>query len=127
LHNKWLTAAEIGCYITDCFTLCAAGAPKALYGFEPRELVGKPLAAAVDVFGLWRHQFKEDGSLLALLAAQAMDEAAGGGSSKGTASGATWRVGVHLPVKNEADITEHAAAMADDSQLKSQVSLATCF
>lgn len=101
------------------------GAPKALYGFEPAELVGRPLAAAVNVFGLWRRQFGEDGSLLALLAAQAMEQQAGGVSSSsgsstgnvagsrqalgvGVGAGASWRMAVHLPVK-DSEILEHAA------------------
>jgi hypothetical protein len=99
----------------------AAGAPKALYGFEPCELVGKPLAATVDVFGLWRHQFDEDGSLLALLAAQAMEETAGSSSSKSSVFGISWRVGVHLPVKTDAEITEHAAAMAGEAEANTKV------
>uniref|UniRef100_A0A383VUJ6 PAS domain-containing protein n=1 Tax=Tetradesmus obliquus TaxID=3088 RepID=A0A383VUJ6_TETOB len=77
-----------------------AGAPKALYGFEPSELVGKPLAATVDIFGVWRHRFEEDGSLLALLAAQAMEETGAGSSGRSNAGSASWRVGVHLPKRD---------------------------
>jgi hypothetical protein len=98
-----------------------AGAPKALYGFEPTELVGQPLAAVVDVFGRWRHQFGEDDSLLALLAAQAMDDAADAGINAGKAGCASWRVGVHLPVKGDTEIAEHAASLAADSHLNKQV------
>jgi hypothetical protein len=100
-----------------------AGTPKALYGFEPSQLVGRPLATAVDVFGQWRHQFNEDGSLLTLLAARAMDEPSGQGSgSKGTVAGPSWRVGVHLPVKNDDGIAAHAAVMVTDAHLAAQVS-----
>jgi hypothetical protein len=87
----------------------AAGAPKPLYGFEPSELIGRPLAAAVDVFGQWIHQFGDDETLLALLAQQCIDGAACGNDQ---AAGSSWRVGVHLPVKSDADIEQHAAAMA---------------
>jgi hypothetical protein len=68
------------------------------------------------VFGRWRHQYKEDDSLLALLAAQALQEAHDeglGAGGKATAGGCAWRVGVHLPVKGDADIAQHAAAMAE--------------
>jgi hypothetical protein len=80
--------------------------------------VGRPLAAAVDVFGRWRHQFGEDESLLALLAVQTVEEAAAqrdslGAGGRATAAGSAWRVGVHLPVKNDSDIAQHAAAIAD--------------
>jgi hypothetical protein len=94
-----------------------------LYGFEPSQLVGRPLAAAVDVFGHWRHQFQEDGSLLTLLAARAMDDSSGQGSgSKGSVAGPSWRVGVHLPVKIDDDIAAHAAVMITDAHLATQVS-----
>jgi hypothetical protein len=75
------------------------------------------------VFGRWRHQFGEDDSLLALLATHAMDEVSGLGVNSGgkAAAGASWRVGVHLPVKGDTEIIEHAAAMADDSHHNMQV------
>lgn len=94
----------------------AAGAPKALYGFEPSELIGRPLAATIDVFGRWRHQFGGDESLLGVLAAQALEEAQGdslGAGGKASAAGCAWRVGVHLPVKSDDAIVQHAAAIAD--------------
>jgi hypothetical protein len=94
---------------------CAVGTPKALYGFEPSQLVGRPLSAALDVFGHWRHHFGEDGSLLTLLAEHTMNDAVQGGGSSSTAAGPSWRVGVHLPVKNDADIAAHAAVMAADT------------
>jgi hypothetical protein len=90
-----------------------------MYEFEPSQLVGGPLAAAVDEFGHWRHQLGEDDSLLALLAAQALEEAQGeglGAGGKATAGGCAWRVGVHLPVKSDADIEQHAAAMAEGNK-----------
>jgi hypothetical protein len=102
-----------------------AGTPKALYGFDPSQLVGRPLAAAVDVFGHWRHQFAEDGSLLTLLAARVMDQAPGQGSGSGVVVGPSWRVGVHLPVKNDDDIAAHAAIMITDAHLAAQVSQST--
>jgi hypothetical protein len=76
------------------------------------------LAATIDIFGRWQQQFGEDGTLLALLAAQVLEEAAGQGDSlgaggKATAAGCVWRVGIHLPVKSDNDIVKHAAAMAD--------------
>jgi hypothetical protein len=65
--------------------------------------------------------------LLALLATQAMDEVAGLGASSGKAAAgsASWRVGVHLPVKGNAEITEHAAAMAADNHHNTQVRVRT--
>lgn len=103
---------------------CAADTPKALYGFEPSQLLGRPLAAALDVFGHWRHHFGEDGSLLALLAEHSMDEESVQGSGSGgrsSAVGPSWRVGVHLPVKSDDDIAAHAALMATDTHLGAQV------
>ncbi|WIA34679.1 hypothetical protein OEZ86_012993 [Tetradesmus obliquus] len=97
--------------------------PKALYGFEPSQLLGRPLAAALDVFGHWRHHFGEDGSLLALLAEHSMDEESVQGSGSGgrsSAVGPSWRVGVHLPVKSDDDIAAHAALMATDTHLGAQ-------
>lgn len=68
------------------------GAPKALFGFNPSDVIGRPIAAFVNVFGQWRRQFGGEESLLALLANRASD--------KGETA---WRVGVHLPVA-DADI-----------------------
>eukprot|EP00879_Flechtneria_rotunda_P013062 GHRR01013642.1.p1 GENE.GHRR01013642.1~~GHRR01013642.1.p1 ORF type:complete len:1083 (+),score=308.01 GHRR01013642.1:2122-5370(+) len=92
------------------------GALRSMYGFTPSDLIGRPLAAVVDVFGLWRHEYQEDSSLLALLATQAMNEsggcAGGKGEHRGYANGSSWRVGVHLPVKTDDAIAEHAAQLA---------------
>jgi hypothetical protein len=48
-----------------------------------------------------------------------MDDPAGNGS--GSTSGPSWRVGVHLPVKVDEDIAAHAAMMAADTHLTTQV------
>jgi hypothetical protein len=86
--------------------------------------MGQPLAAVVDVFGRWRQQFGEDDSLLALLASQIMDDAADLRSKSGKAgNGASWRVGVHLPVKGDREICEHATALAAESHHNTQVCL----
>ena len=70
----------------------SAGAPKALFGFAPAAVVGRPLAAFVNVFGQWRRKFGEDESLLMLLATHAQER-----------SEASWRVTVRPPVA-DADI-----------------------
>lgn len=102
--------------------------PRALFGFSPGELVGRPLAAVVDVFGLWRRQHGEDGSLLALLAETAASGGGVGAPVEGSGavgastlaqSGHTWRVGVHLPVPQDGDIVLHAAQLAAGAGLES--------
>ncbi|WIA20263.1 hypothetical protein OEZ85_006098 [Tetradesmus obliquus] len=97
------------------------GASKALYGFDPSEAVGQPLAAVVDVFGLWRRQFAEDQSLLCLLASQAAADMSGaeaeleGSSGAGGSGGGCWRVGVHLPVTSDELIAKNAEQLAVES------------
>lgn len=90
-----------------------AGVPNILFGFSGAELVGLPLAAVIDVFGLWRHTYGEDNSLLALLAHQALGHSncapAAGSSHTGSVS---WRVGIHQPVTEEGLIAQHAAKLA---------------
>lgn len=75
-----------------------AASPKALFGFSPTDLVGRPLAAFVDVFGSWRRQFGEDASLLMMLGVHAQQ--------KGESA---WRVGVTQPVA-DADIGKEVRA-----------------
>eukprot|EP00878_Enallax_costatus_P025839 GHUV01027676.1.p1 GENE.GHUV01027676.1~~GHUV01027676.1.p1 ORF type:complete len:1421 (+),score=378.88 GHUV01027676.1:621-4883(+) len=95
------------------------GAPKSLFGFNVAELVGRPLACIIDVFGVWRHEFGEDNSLLTMLSLQALKEGATsmaviGKSDSGIhASGTSWRVGVHQPVKDE-EIASHAVHLSDE-------------
>lgn len=77
--------------------------------------MGRPLAAIVDVFGLWRNKYGDDSSLLAMLAFQAMRNASSadanaGGASHGGAE--SWRVGIHLPIKDDDSIVQHAAKLA---------------
>lgn len=47
------------------------GASKAMFGFAPQELVGRRLAAFVNLFGQWRGKFGEDESLLVMLGMRA--------------------------------------------------------
>jgi hypothetical protein len=111
-----------------CFIHTPAGASKALYGFDPCGIVGAPLAAVVDVFGLWRQQFTEDQSLLCLLASQAAAEHSlntdidDAGRLETVAAGSSWRVGVHLPATTDQLIAEHAAQLAKDSSQREKVS-----
>jgi hypothetical protein len=111
-----------------------AGASKALYGFEPANIIGQPLAAVVDVFGLWRRQFTEDQSLLGLLAHQAAADMSAGidaegtgfisadGAAEGGAGSCCWRVGVHLPMAGDEQIVKHAEQLAEESSKGGKVS-----
>jgi hypothetical protein len=90
-----------------------AGALKSLFKFDAAELVGRPLASVVDVFGLWRLKCQQDDtSLLSLLAMHTFEKDA---ASSSNAQGTSWRVGVHLPVTS--DIEQHAAQLAVDGNL----------
>lgn len=93
-----------------------AGVPKTLFGFNASDLVGRPLAAILDVFGLWRHKHGEDSSLLMLLASQALKRTSVGAADSGHAGTASWRVGVHQPVKTDL-IAQHAAQLAGDDKV----------
>jgi hypothetical protein len=44
------------------------GASKAVFGVEPRELVGRPLSSFINVFGQWRAKYGDEESLLTTLA-----------------------------------------------------------
>lgn len=46
-------------------------ASKAVFGFNPSELVGRPLAAFVNVFSQWKQKYGEDESLLVMLGVRA--------------------------------------------------------
>ena len=97
-----------------------AGAPKRLFNFNPADIIGRPVASIVDVFGYWRNQFGGDGSLFTLLAFDSMKEAlptTSNGSHRVT--GTSWRVGVHVPVKRDEDIASAAAEAA--SRLQKEV------
>jgi hypothetical protein len=66
------------------------GASKAVFGFNPQDLVGRPLAAFVNLFSQWRGKFGEDESLLVMLgmrAEQGLD--------------VIYRCGVHNPFSDE--------------------------
>jgi hypothetical protein len=66
------------------------GASKAVFGFNPQELVGRPLAAFVNLFSQWQGKFGEDESLLVMLgmrAEQGLD--------------VIYRCGVHTPFSDE--------------------------
>jgi hypothetical protein len=66
------------------------GASKAVFGFNPQELVGRPLAAFVNLFSQWRGKFGEDESLLVMLgmrAEQGLD--------------VVYRCGVHTPFSDD--------------------------
>jgi hypothetical protein len=117
----------------SCFSLDPAGSSKALYGFDPSDVIGRPLASIVDVFGLWRRQFTEDQSLLGLLTHQAaantsagIDAEAGGLMSAdddySSGGGCCWRVGVHLPVTSDGQIVKHAEQLAEESSKGGKVS-----
>lgn len=92
--------------------------------------MGRPLAAVVDVFGLWRLKFGEDSSLLSMLAFQAIDESDSAGGLKGLhaqTTGSSWRVGVHQPVQHDEDIVEHARHLAVGAGLHDvQVHIGAC-
>lgn len=96
---------------------CCAGAPKVLFGFNVTELIGQPLACIIDAFGIWRHEFGEDDSLLMMLSLQALKDGAAGMATAAKndihASGMSWRVGVHQPVKDE-EMAAHATYLADE-------------
>jgi len=66
------------------------GATKSLFGFNPRELIGKPVRTCVNVFGDWAKKFGEEGSLLTALGVRALEGA-----------DESWRVGVVLPGTKE--------------------------
>jgi hypothetical protein len=83
------------------------GASKSVFGFNPQDLVGRPLAAFVNLFSQWRGKFGEDESLLVMLgmrAEQGLD--------------VIYRCGVHNPFSDE-ELARGAGA--DES------SLACCF
>lgn len=44
------------------------GATKSVFGIEPSELVGKPLASFVNLFGQWRAKYGSEENLLTMLA-----------------------------------------------------------
>jgi hypothetical protein len=44
------------------------GANKSVFGVEPKELVGKPLASFINVFGQWKARFGSEEGLLTMLA-----------------------------------------------------------
>lgn len=44
------------------------GASKSVFGVEPKELVGKPLASFINVIGQWKAKFGSEESLLTMLA-----------------------------------------------------------
>lgn len=75
------------------------------------------MASIVDVFGMWRQKIEEDSGLIKLLTFQALKEGslalANQNDNLMHASGTSWRVGVHQPVK-DADIISHAAQMTDE-------------
>lgn len=75
------------------------------------------MASIIDVFGMWRHEYHEDNSLMSLLTLQALKEGclalANQNDNAIHASGTSWRIGVHLPVK-EAEIEAHAVQMTDE-------------
>jgi hypothetical protein len=74
------------------------GASKSVFGFHPQDLVGRPLAAFVNLFSQWRGKFGEDESLLVMLgmrAEQGLD--------------VIYRCGVHSPF-NDAELAHGAGA-----------------
>jgi hypothetical protein len=68
--------------------ISAAG--RSLFGFQPNDLVGQKLANFVNVFATWRVKHGDESSLLLLLSMRAEEH-----------TDEAWRVGVHLPVKDE--------------------------
>lgn len=86
------------------------GLPESLFGINSSDLVGKPLAAFIDIFGQWRLKYGEDSSLLSMLAFYALHDAdhQGGISLETDSMGRAWRVGVHLPLQDDEEILEHA-------------------
>lgn len=94
-----------------------AGVPKRLFNFNPADVIGRPVASIVDVFGYWRNQFGSDASLYTLLAVKSMQDALPAtNNSSHRAIGTSWRVGVHIPVKRDEDIAAEAAEMASRAQ-----------
>jgi hypothetical protein len=67
-------------------TAVNAGATKALFGFKPQDLVGKPARSLVNVLADCSARFGDDARLLAALGIRALE---------GTEE--AWRVGVTLP------------------------------
>lgn len=103
----------------DSSTASFAGAPKRLFGFNPADIIGRPVASVVDVFGLWRNQFGEDSSLLTLLFFDALKSGRDAvAADKRHVAGSSWRVGVHLPVKSDDEIASHAAQLAAQAERK---------
>jgi hypothetical protein len=66
------------------------GASKSVFGFNPQDLVGRPLAAFVNLFSQWRGKFGEDESLLVMLGMRAEQ-----------GLNVTYRCGVHNPFSDE--------------------------
>jgi hypothetical protein len=66
------------------------GASKSLFGFNPTELVGRPLSSFVNVFSQWKAKYGEDASLLLLLCKKA-----------GEQCDDSWRVGIRNPKKDD--------------------------
>eukprot|EP00878_Enallax_costatus_P033546 GHUV01037053.1.p1 GENE.GHUV01037053.1~~GHUV01037053.1.p1 ORF type:complete len:119 (-),score=22.09 GHUV01037053.1:80-436(-) len=62
-----------------------------VFGLEPSELVGRPLAAFVNVFAQWRQKYGEDVSLLAMLCMKAAE----------FPGSVVVRVGLHCPVEDD--------------------------
>lgn len=66
--------------------------PKSLFGFNPSDIISKPLGSFLHTFGQWKREgHGSDETLLSLLAVHAQ---------LGNAESA-WRVGVHPPVSDD--------------------------
>eukprot|EP00883_Tetradesmus_obliquus_P002715 jgi/Sobl393_1/12921/SZX78204.1 len=76
------------------------GTSKAMFGFAPQELVGRRLAAFVNLFGQWRGKFGEDESLLVMLGMRAEQ-----------GQDVVYRCGVHTPFSDE-ELARGAGASA---------------
>eukprot|EP00775_Hariotina_reticulata_P009112 gene9112-9281_t len=76
-------------------------ASKAIFGFEPACLLGRPLAAFINLFDAWRQKFGEDESLLVMLGLRAEQNL-----------DVVLNVGIHNPMTDSELVSQRAASNA---------------
>jgi hypothetical protein len=115
-HTQQLSSAKevrIPCSSSQFEVVCVAGVPYSLFGFEGKQLVGKPLSSTIDVFTDWKEGHGEELSLLELLVAQLATSTADGAAGQSSAACGSWRVGVHRPeVQSQSSLVSLGAPLA---------------